>query len=323
MSEQDMHLFWKLETEFKIGVGRFMIPSTTILLGSHRPLRMLRFFVFGLLLTGVSFALAAQPAAPETVTIPCGNLRLKALLWRPVGSGPFPAVLFNHGSGTDTEHTAGMTMAEAARKIAPVFVKHGYAFLYLFRRGQGLSADQGPYMGDVLRREEAAKGAEASQHLQFVLLNTEYLDDVISGLSFLKHVSGIDSRRVAIVGHSFGGQLALLAAERDATVRATVAFDGAAHHSWERSAEVRERLFTAVRNAAAPIMLIQASNDYSTAPSRALADELERLHKRHVLRIYPPVGQTADDGHNAVYLAIPAWEEDVFQFLDTYVKPRP
>ena len=70
-------------------------------------------------------------------------------------------------------------------------------------------------------------------------------------------------------------------------------------------------------------MLIQASNDYRTAPSRALADELERLPKQHVLRICPPVGQTADDGHNAVYLAIPAWEEDVFQFLDTYAKPRP
>jgi hypothetical protein len=57
-----------------------------------------------------------------------------------------------------------MTIIEAAEKLAPVFLKHGYAFLYLFRRGQGLSTGQGLYMGDVLRREEAAKGAEASQH---------------------------------------------------------------------------------------------------------------------------------------------------------------
>src|SRR5262249_28034888 len=153
---------------------------------------------------------------------------LKGFLWKPVGNGPYPAALFNHGSGTDAEHTAGMTMTEAAERLAAVFLKHGYAFLYPFRRGQGLSSDQGLYMGDVLRREEAGKGADASQHLQFILLNTDHLDDVMSGLAFLKSASGIDSRRIAVVGHSFGGQLTLLATERDATVRAAVAFDGAA-----------------------------------------------------------------------------------------------
>src|SRR5262249_8279914 len=185
-------------------------------------------------------------AAPQTVTLPSGNLRLKASLWKPAGNGPFPAVLFNHGTGTDAEHTAGMTMAEAAEKLAPVFVKHGYAFLYRFRRGQDPSSDQGSYIDDVLKREEAARGAEASDRLKIVLLNTDHLDDVMAGLAFLKKTPGIDSHRVAIVGHSFGGQLALVAAERDPTLRAAVAF-GAAGYSWQRSAEVRERLLTAVR----------------------------------------------------------------------------
>jgi acetyl esterase/lipase len=31
----------------------------------------------------------------------------------------------------------------------------------------------------------------------------------------LKTVPGVDARRIAVAGHSFGGQLALLAAERD------------------------------------------------------------------------------------------------------------
>lgn len=67
-------------------------------------------------------------------------------------------------------------------------------------------------------------------------------------------------------------------------------------------------------------MLIQAANDYTTAPSQELADELRRLHKSYVLKIYPPVGRTADDGHNVLYLAIPEWERDVFGFLDEHVK---
>jgi len=44
-------------------------------------------------------------------------------------------------------------------------------------------------------------------------------------------------------------------AERDSTIRAAVTF-GAAAGSWEHSAEVRDRLLTAVRKMSAAIMLI-------------------------------------------------------------------
>ena len=174
-------------------------------------------------------------------------------------------------------------------------------------------------MQDILQREEAMKGKEARQHLQFILATTDHLDDVLAALAFLKARPAIDTRRIAIVGHSFGGQLTLLAAERDNTVRAAVTFAAGAG-SWKRSAELRERLRAAADNATAPIMLIQAANDYSTAASCSLADELERLHKPYLLKICPPVGQTSDDGHNLPYLAIPQWEQDVFGFLDEHVK---
>ena len=263
-----------------------------------------------------------EPAStvPETVVVPSGKLQLKAFLWKPNGPGPFPTVLFNHGSGgADADHTAGFRITEAAEKLAPLFLKHGYAFLYLFRRGQGLSADQGPFMQDILQHEEAANGKQARQHLQFILATTDHLDDVLAALAFLKATPTIDVKRIAIVGHSFGGQLTLLATERDNTVRAAVTFAAAAN-SWERSHELRERLRSAVDRTTAPIMLIQAANDYSTAPSQELADELRRMRKSYVLKIYPSVGQTSDDGHNFLYLGIPQWEHDVFGFLDEHLK---
>jgi predicted acyl esterase len=94
-------------------------------------------------------AVAHQPTAitSEIVVVPSGALRLKALLWLPENGGPFPAVLFNHGSGSsDAMHTGPFVITEAAERLGPIFVKHGYALLYLFRRGQGLSADQGDFM---------------------------------------------------------------------------------------------------------------------------------------------------------------------------------
>ncbi|MGH9714845.1 MAG: alpha/beta hydrolase family protein [Candidatus Acidiferrales bacterium] len=279
-----------------------------------------RYSALAFVLMSVTFSQSSQSIAPQTVEISNGNLHLRAFLWKPAGPGPFPAVLFNHGSGeVDAAHTAGMPITEAAERLAPTFVKHGYAFLYLFRRGQGLSADQAPFLQDVLRKEEATKGKQARQHLQFILLTTDQLDDVLAALSFLKEAPGIDSHRIALAGHSFGGQLTLLAAETDSSVRAAVTF-GAAANSWERSLELRERLLTAVRSTTAAVMLIHAANDYDTTAGRALSAELDRMHRPHVLKIYPPVGQTSDDGHNAVYQAIPLWEDDVFAFLDQYVK---
>lgn len=274
-----------------------------------------------LLLSVAAFSQSPRPIAPQIVDVPSGDLHLKAYLWKPAGPGPFPAVLFNHGSGTaDAQHTAGQTMAEAAANLAPIFLKHGYAFLYICRRGQGLSADQAPFMQDLLQHEDAAKGKEARQHLQFNLVTTNQLDDALAGLSFLKTAPGIDPKRIAIVGHSFGGVLTLLSGERDGAVRAEVTF-GAGANSWQLSPELRQRLLTAVGKTSAPIMLIHAANDYDTTPGTSLAAELERLHKSHLLKIYAPIGQSKDEGHNFLYLGIPQWEPDVFKFLDDYAKP--
>jgi len=283
----------------------------------------LRVAALVLLLAPVRIGAAADEAAAlahETVVVPSGPLRLRAFLWQPQGTGPFPVILFNHGSGsTDPAHTGPFAITEAAEKLGPIFVKHGYAFLFLFRRGQGLSADQGPFLQDILQSEETARGKEARQHLQLVLMTTDHLDDVIAGLTFLRNLPSIDSYRIAMMGHSFGGQLTLLAAERDNSVRAAVTF-GAAAASWKDSSELRERLLAAVHKTNSPIMLIHAANDYSTVPGKIMAEKLEELGRPNVLKIYPPAGKTPDDGHNFVYTGVDRWENDVFKFLDQQLR---
>jgi hypothetical protein len=160
----------------------------------------------------------------------------------------------------------GQTMADAAANLAPVFLKHRYAFLYLCRRGQGLSADQAPFMQDLLQHQESAKGKDARQHLHYVLVTTDHLDDALAGLAFLKTAPGIDPKRIAIVGHSFGGVITLLSGERDAAIRAEVTF-GAGANSWRLSDELRQRVLTAVGRTSAPILLITRQTTTTQLPA--------------------------------------------------------
>jgi len=287
-------------------------------------MRTLFLAVFALQHSITGFAQASPSSsqrtiAPQIVEVPSGALHLKGYLWRPAGPGPFAAVLFNHGSGGgDPQHTAGLTMEEAAAVLAPVFLRHGYVFFYPCRRGQGLSADQGPYTQDLVK-QAAAKGQEIRKQVHYQLVTRSQLDDALAGLAFLKTVPGVDPKRIAIVGHSFGGMLTLLSGEHDPSLRAEVTF-GAGANSWRGSQELSHHTLLSVDKTSAPIMLIHATNDYDTTPGTEIAAELDRLHKPHLLKIYPAVGKTSADGHNLLYLAIPEWESDVFQFLDRNVK---
>lgn len=276
--------------------------------------------LLALLASGAVFGQTSPSLAPETVEISSGALHLKAYLWKPSGPGPFPAVLFNHGrSDTPQQHTRTLTITSAAQILGPVFAKHGYVFLYLFRRGEGLSGDQGSFIGDLRQREESARGVEARDHLNFTLMTTVHLKDGTAGLSYLKSLTQVDIHRIAIVGHSFGGGITLLEAAHDPAVRALVTF-GAGAGSWSRSPELRALMLTTMHEIRAPVLLIHAAHDYSVAPGQAMAGELDQLSKPHVLTIYPPVGDTPSDGHNFLYTDVALWEDDVFRFLDEHVK---
>ncbi len=262
-------------------------------------------------------AARAEIQAPDTVVVPSGQLKLRALLWEPAGRGPFPGVVFNHGSWPTNSRSGrpAQEIFQQAAMLGPVFARHGFAFLFLFRRGAGLSTSQGVSAADLMDRELAAHGQEARNRTQLRLLATDELTDTFAGLAFLRALPKVDSRHIVVAGHSFGGALTLLVAERDSSLMAALDFAGAAG-SWERSPPLRARLLTAVAAATVPIFFIHAANDYSIAPGKALGAERERLGKPYRVAIYPAFGTTSSDGHNLVDLSVATWENDVFKFLD-------
>jgi carboxymethylenebutenolidase len=255
--------------------------------------------------------------SPDTVTIQSGKLELKALLWRPMGSGPFPTIIYCHGSYAtdDTRYDP----VQQVSVMGEVFAKNGYVFLGLFRRGTGLSKDQGENEADQMAKAFKERGQEERNKVQLQQLQTDQLMFMISGLGYLRQNKEVDTNRIAVLGHSFGGSLAMLVAEYASQVKAAV-IAGAAGNSWNLSPPLRTRLFTAAKNITAPVMIIHAQNDYSTNPGYALDSIMNQLHKPHLLKIYPPFGKTGSEGHNFMFLSTSTWQVDVFEFLRKSLK---
>ena len=252
----------------------------------------------------------ATDPQPAVVAFSSGELTLHGTLYKPEGKGPFPAVVYNHGSA------AGMLSKQAFEVLGPVFAKHGWVFFGPYRRGQGLSASAGPYIGDQIADAEKTGGMRAAAATMVRLLETDHLNDQLAALAWLKKQSFVDPHRVAVAGTSFGGIEVVLGAE-NGSYCAGVDSAGAAQ-SWADAPEVQALMTRAVRNSKAPIFFFQAQNDYDLSPSRILSAAMKEAGKDFEVKIYPAFGDSVQDGHSFGYFGSDIWGPDVFQFLNRH-----
>jgi carboxymethylenebutenolidase len=243
-------------------------------------------------------------ANPTEVTFPSGALQLHGFVYRPEGDGPFPAVLWNHGS----EKRPGWLP-----EVGPLFLKRGYVFFVPHRRGQGRSP--GDYVMDLLEKA-AQRGGRNARDKELVEQMELQLQDQIAALAYLRSLAYVDARRIAVAGCSFGGIQTVLLTEQGSGVRAAVDFAGAAQ-TWSETPELRSRMTKAAQRAQMPILFVQAKNDYDLAPSRQLASAMEKAGKPHSLEIFPPFGKTNQDAHEFCVHGGEIWAPEVFSFLKT------
>lgn len=136
----------------------------------------------------ISLILAALQhcAGAPTVRYQVGEAKGKALLIRPEGKGPFPAVIYNHGKIVDVIGYQG------ARK-------HGYKVDAIC---QALAKEG--YLVFVPLRSSGAGNVEGHQR------------EVSRAVDYLKTREDVDASRIALMGFSRGGLLTLMVGvERD------------------------------------------------------------------------------------------------------------
>ena len=206
-----------------------------------------------------------------------------------------------------------MLSAGAFDALGPVFASHGWVFFGPFRRGQGLSASAGPYIGDEITTAENKGGLAAGAATMVRLLETDHLNDQLAALAWLRHQAFVQPNHIAVAGNSFGGIEAVLGAEREKYCAAIDSAGGA--QSWARAPELQARMIRAVRNSQAPIFFFQAENDYDLSPSQTLSAAMKDAGKVFELKIYPPYGKSVQDGHTFGYFGSSVWSADVFRFL--------
>jgi carboxymethylenebutenolidase len=269
--------------------------------------------ILGLAAAAVPVLGNAGTAPPETASFDSGAVHLHGLIYKPSGPGPFPAVLYNHGSSPGLVNNAAFAL------IAPAFLAHGWVFFAPYRRGQGLSQDAGAYIIDEINAARARGGMAAAVQTMVRLLSTEQLDDQMAALSWLERQPFVRRTRIAVMGNSFGGIESVLGAAR-ADYCAAVDVAGGAE-SWDLAPPLRDAMERAVRSSRSPLLFLQAHNDYNLAPSRVLYAAARAAGKPAEIHLYPRFGATTAEGHSFAWRGVPVWNDDVLRFLDRHCPP--
>lgn len=272
---------------------------------------VLRSLAFGVFL---ALSTPQTASASETVSFNSGEKVLHGLLYKPTGAGPFPAVLYNHGSAP------GLLNNQAFDLIGPMFTDRGWVFFAPYRRGQGLSSNAGPYIQDEIQAARNKGGDALAAQTLVRLLSTDHLQDQLAALAWISKQAFVRPGQIAAMGNSYGGIETVLGAEAADYCAAVDASGGA--ESWDKSPDLRSAMLRAAQLSGAPILFFQAENDFNLAPSRVLYAAMKAAGKPAELRIYPAYGNTHQAGHSFAYRGANIWMHDVMQFLEAHCTPR-
>jgi len=274
-----------------------------------------------LLCASGSSAQTAAPYATEVVSLPSGALRLRALVGRPEGPGPFPAYISNHGSMTTQEASRPPRTQITKGSLPDTLARRGFVVLVLARRG---------YMGSegtatTCSQGNGAGGYSGRRASDVMCGAEEEAGDVVAALEYLQTLPSVDPERISVGGVSLGGLVSIMAASRDARFKAVISMAGGYRQGGQGGVDEAWPLVQGVwKNGAqkirAPVLILWSKNDMiiDEGEGRQLEKELRRTGKSVEMKVYPAF---RDNGHFLFSRAegYPVYIPDAVSFLETHL----
>ena len=238
----------------------------------------------------------------ETVTMTGANGdQINAYFARPLGEGPFPAmVLAHHMPGWD----------EWYRETAFKFAHHGYATIspnLYFRAGHGTPED-------VAAKVRADGGIPDDQAV----------GDLAGAMQYLRSLDYINGK-VGIFGTCSGGRHAYLAACRSTGFDAVIDCwgGGVVMEKDQRDAKRPVAPIDYTKDLPCPILGLFGEEDSSPTPEQVKQHEaeLKKYNKTYEFHMYPEAGHGFFYYHRPMYRqsqAVDGWQK-IFTFLEKYL----
>ena len=250
---------------------------------------------------------AALNYAPVEHSFTSGAYPLKGYLFMPPGEGPFPCMVYNHGSGL-----VDGPEDNAAPGIPILLNSWGIACFLPHRRGYGFSS------GPTWLSECSAPAFSTGYNIQLVKRLVGESDDVLAAFAYVRGLPRLDPARIGVMGSSFGGVNTLLAASREPGFRCAIEFAGAAMN-WDRNPTIAAHMVQAAKQIRMPIFFAQAANDFSIRPTQEIAAALAGTGVPFESKIYPAFGHTHYEGHFLAGRGSQVWGADMRRFLEKHL----
>ena len=245
--------------------------------------------------------------AYQTAFYQSGKLKIEAYVFKPDGAGPFPVVIYNHGSRPGHEREE-----RPFAYVGEMLAHSGYIVVVPERRGYGKS--DGPTFGEAVGEDRGPR---------FVARVQEETDDMLAAVEFIKALPYADANRMGVMGWSFGGIVSVFAASRSSAFRVVVDQAGAAL-TWDHSPAMQAALKKAAGKIQIPLLGMVAKNDRTTESVKAVVHEAEAHGATAKLIVYPSFTPRDATGVAPGHMIFgkegwQVWEEDVKKFLGTYL----
>jgi dienelactone hydrolase len=255
----------------------------------------------------------AQERTMEPVSVDGEQVRLAVITYKPTGTGPFPTLIFHHGSTGGGKDPSLFAQTYEPKPFIEWFTSRGWAVVLPARRGRGGSEglyDEG--FSDDRTQGYSCDAARLLWGADRALRDVDAITGPILALPF------VDKMRIAVGGQSRGAVLAMAwAGQHPDQSRAVVNFVGGWRTTSCASATaVNQELFNRNATLVPPSLWLYGTHDpfYSMAHSRANFAAFEAAGGRGTFYEYQPPPLPGTHGHDIIYFPF-LWGEAMTAYL--------